>query len=102
MNKNTPINLKILALDDDAVAREYIRKSISSESLKFAVNIKEFLEIIGGFRPDVFLLDVNLPDGNGIDLCRKLKKSQVFSESFFIILKLVAIIWIPSQLSFLG
>ena len=83
MNNNTAVNLKILALDDDPVAREYIRGCINSHSLKLAADIKEFLEIIDDFKPDVFLLDVNLPDGNGIDLCRNLKKSSIFKESFF-------------------
>ena len=86
MNNNTAVNLKILALDDDPVAREYIRECINSPSLKLAASIKEFLEILDNFRPDVFLLDVNLPDGNGIELCRNLKKSSIFRESFFIIL----------------
>jgi serine phosphatase RsbU (regulator of sigma subunit)/CheY-like chemotaxis protein len=48
--------------------------------------VREFLETLPSFRPDVFLLDVNLPDGNGINLCREIKKSQDFRESFFIIL----------------
>ena len=26
--------------------------------------------------PDAFILDVMLPDGNGIDVCRKLKEDQ--------------------------
>lgn len=86
MNPINDLNLKILVLDDDPVAREYIKMSIPDSSSRFTATVKEFLETLPSFRPDVFLLDVNLPDGNGINLCREIKKSQEFRESFFIIL----------------
>lgn len=35
--------------------------------------VSEALENVGPSAPDVVILDVHLPDGNGIDLCRTLK-----------------------------
>ncbi len=32
------------------------------------------LAFLRNFLPDVLLLDINLPDGNGIDLCREIRK----------------------------
>ncbi|MCX2477842.1 response regulator [Pedobacter sp. MC2016-15] len=32
------------------------------------------------FKPDLLLLDVMLPDGNGLDLCHELKKSPATQE----------------------
>ena len=86
MNPGNNLNLKILVLDDDPVAREYIKMSLPGSSIILTSTVKEFLETLPAFRPDVFLLDVNLPDGNGLNLCREIKKSQEFRESFFIIL----------------
>ncbi len=86
MNPENNLNLKILVLDDDPVAREYIKMSLPGSSIILTATVKEFLETLPSFRPDVFLLDVNLPDGNGLNLCREIKKSQEFRESFFVIL----------------
>jgi len=79
-------NLRILVLDDDPVSREYIKMTLPDSSIRLTGTVKEFLEALPSFKPDVFLLDVNLPDGNGISLCRDIKKSQEFRESFFIVL----------------
>lgn len=86
MSQSDNINLKILVLDDDPVAREYIKMSLPDSSIMLTATVREFFELLSSFRPDVFLLDVNLPDGNGISLCREIKKSSDFRESFFIIL----------------
>src|SRR4029079_2510770 len=39
-------------------------------------NAAEFRAKVSGFRPDACLLDVRLPDGNGIDLLRVLRESD--------------------------
>ena len=33
-------------------------------------------QMIHDFRPEVVLLDINLPDGNGLDFCRRIKKDD--------------------------
>src|SRR5690606_36436300 len=58
------------------------------EGLKTMLNQVEDIQIIDAFytvndtllglknkTPDVLLLDINLPDGNGIDLCKTLKET---------------------------
>ncbi len=78
---------KILALDDDPVSREYIKITLNETyTIEYAANITEAKEILNRFRPDIFLLDVSLPDGNGIDLCRELKSNSAYRDCFFIIL----------------
>lgn len=86
MKYNNYDNLKILVLDDDPVSREYIKQCLPDTEIRLSASVKDFLELLPSFRPDVFLLDVHLPDGNGINLCREIKKSPDFRESFFIIL----------------
>ena len=77
----------IAALDDDAVVRQYIALALQNEGeIFFASTIGELKSILENSRPDIFLLDVNLPDGNGISLCMELKRDPLYAESFFIIL----------------
>ncbi len=78
---------KILALDDDPVAREYIKTTLGHlYKIEYARDIAETKKKLNQFQPDIFLLDVNLPDGNGIDLCRELKSNIAHRECFFIIM----------------
>ncbi len=87
MNSLYNKNLTILALDDDPVAREYIRMTLKDHGeLLLAGSRQEFFQILNTTIPDIFLLDVTLPDGNGIDLCGELKQNSSFSDSFFIML----------------
>ncbi|ANH80903.1 hypothetical protein A8C56_07840 [Niabella ginsenosidivorans] len=48
-----------------------VRRGASASDLEFELSAK---------LPDVILLDIMLPDGNGIDLCRKIKKSKLTSH----------------------
>jgi serine phosphatase RsbU (regulator of sigma subunit)/DNA-binding response OmpR family regulator len=87
MNSVYNKNLKILALDDDPVAREYIKMTLRDHGELFlAGSRQEFFQILNDTVPDIFLLDVTLPDGNGIDLCGDLKQNSSFRDSFFIML----------------
>ena len=87
MNSKNIKNLKILALDDDPVSREYIKSTLKDHGELFlAGNRQEFFELLNNTIPDIFLLDVTLPDGNGIDLCSELKQNSSFRDSFFIML----------------
>ncbi len=70
---------KILVVDDDKY-NTYILKEILSE--KFRVesvgNAKSAIAMTKEFRPDLILLDVILPDVDGLELCRLLKSSPDF------------------------
>jgi serine phosphatase RsbU (regulator of sigma subunit)/DNA-binding response OmpR family regulator len=80
------VTLKIMVLDDDPVVRQYVKESLPGCFIFFASTVHEFYEALPSVRPDLFLLDVHLPDGNGIDLCRKVKQTSDFKNSFFVIM----------------
>jgi len=87
MNSVYSKTLKILAFDDDSAAREYIKTTLKDQGELFlAGNRQEFFQILNDTIPDIFLLDIILPEGNGIDLCSELKQNSVFRDSFFIML----------------
>lgn len=41
-----------------------------------ADTVERALQLLCVHTPDIIVLDIMLPDGNGIDLCRKLKKER--------------------------
>jgi DNA-binding response OmpR family regulator len=69
---------KILIIDDEADIRFLLRRALTYHnfSVKEAENLKQGLEIYHQTSPDVIILDVNLPDGNGIQFAEQFKKAN--------------------------
>jgi DNA-binding NtrC family response regulator len=61
---------KILIVDDEEAARFGIRKALTGRDniLLEAGTLQAARVLLGAEKPDVLLLDVNLPDGSGMDL----------------------------------
>ena len=69
---------KILVLEDDlAISAGLCFELDSAGYLTVAAyNCQKARQLLSGERFDLALLDVNLPDGNGFDLCREFKARQ--------------------------
>jgi len=68
----------IHVVEDDEDIRfiiEYVLKDSGFE-VDLSENATTFIQNIKSSRPDLIILDVMLPDGNGVDLCVGLKKDQ--------------------------
>lgn len=67
----------IQVIEDDEAIRDVIEYILqqSDYDVTVASNAKEFKINLFKTLPDLILMDVKLPDGNGIQLCRKLKQS---------------------------
>jgi two-component system, NarL family, response regulator DevR len=68
----------IVVVDDHAVVRAGIRSSLDQAPCRCRVvgeagTAADALELVERERPDVALLDVVLPDGDGIQLCREIR-----------------------------
>jgi len=65
----------ILVVDDEAVIRQLYSRCLSEAGYQVmtAATGRECLELVRQQRPDLVLLDVRLPDGDGIDICREIK-----------------------------
>lgn len=61
---------KIVIIEDDHDILEVLKLYLEKEGyhVKYAMTIEEGWKTIGDFSPDLVLLDVNLPDGNGFEL----------------------------------
>ena len=74
--ENLPLSTRILLVDDD----DYLR-SVLSNQLRYkgvvafaeASRASEAFDQIDTFKPDLILLDTELPDGNGLDICQRLR-----------------------------
>ena len=65
-------SIKLLLVDDDTFLTEVITSQLQQEGIGeilSSANINDAKKLVPSFEPDILLLDVNLPDGSGIDLC---------------------------------
>lgn len=69
---------EIFIVEDDDGIRDLIEFLLVSQqyAVKTFPTARSFRSSISGETPDLFLLDIMLPDGNGLDLCKELKKSE--------------------------
>jgi two-component system response regulator DevR len=69
--------LKVFLLDDHEVVRAGIRGLLEAdggiEVVGEAGTAEEAIQRVPALRPDVAVLDVRLPDGDGVEVCRELR-----------------------------
>jgi len=67
---------RILCLEDDPDQAAYVCAILESASYRTMVahDAAEFERAVKRFRPDLLLLDVTLPDGNGLDLAASVRR----------------------------
>ena len=64
----------VLAVDDSAIYRKLVEQSLSAEryAVVFAKNGREALDLAGQLQPDVIVMDVAMPELNGIEATRRI------------------------------
>lgn len=69
---------KILAVDDDPRVRGFVVRTLreAGHEVTPAKDAESALVLLLGSRPDLFLLDINLPGMHGLELARKLRKQK--------------------------
>jgi DNA-binding NarL/FixJ family response regulator len=73
------VTIKAFLLDDHEVVRRGVRELLEGESrgeiavVGEAGTAEEALRRLPAVRPDVAILDVRLPDGNGVEVCREIR-----------------------------
>jgi len=79
---------KILIVDDDPDIIEILTYNLSNEgyNVKSAVNGIEALKKAKKFIPDIILLDVMMPEMDGIEACSNLREIESLSKSMIIFL----------------
>jgi two-component system response regulator DevR len=76
MNPSVKKRLRLMLVDDSEVVRMGLRALLTAEAeievVGEAVSVATALERASKLKPDVLLLDLRLPDGNGFDACRQI------------------------------
>tara|TARA_B100000780_G_C20927271_1_gene369572 strand:+ start:24 stop:707 length:684 start_codon:yes stop_codon:yes gene_type:complete len=75
---------KILLVDDEADILEFISYNLKKEgfNVKTAGNGREALEIAKDFHPELILLDVMMPEMDGMETCVELRKIDNLKNTF--------------------
>lgn len=73
-----PKPITVFLLDDHEVVRRGVAEMLDSEPdirvIGEASNVSQALARIPALRPDVAVLDVQLPDGDGVEVCRQIRE----------------------------
>jgi len=79
---------KLLIVDDNPVVLFGFSESMRSAGLEVleARNGEEGLRLARENSPDLVLLDVMLPDVNGIELCRRIRADPALKSLFLVLL----------------
>ncbi len=76
--------MKILIADDSQLICDRIRESINEiknvEIVAEAKNGAEAFDLINKLRPDFILLDIRMPELNGIEVLKKIKENKIESK----------------------
>lgn len=70
--------LTILIVEDDITLNNGIMLSLrqSDVNIEKAYDIKQAKQILSEKKIDLIILDINLPDGSGLDLCREIRQTS--------------------------
>ncbi len=78
----------ILVIDDDEYLRRALTYALRREgySVRTAGNGAEGLHLLRQLRPVLVLLDVRMPDKDGYELCRDIRRDPELSDTYVILL----------------
>ena len=85
--------MRVVLVDDYALVRSSIRKELQAAGIEVvgeAADGEEALSLVERLRPDVLVLDVEMPKLNGVEVARRLQKRGGPRSSFPRILVLSA------------
>jgi CheY-like chemotaxis protein len=73
---------RLLVVDDNATNMKLLRVLLMTEGyeVRTAVDAKEALAILGSFRPQLILMDVQLPGMSGLELTQQLKADPAMRD----------------------
>ena len=72
------MSLRVLVVEDDREIRSLLQSSLGVEGFEVqtAVSVSEAAALLQHSLPDLVLLDLGLPDGDGIDLVRQVRRQH--------------------------
>lgn len=76
----------ILIIDDEKVLTVLLKRTLELEGFKVDIshNLKSAQKALDNLLPDLLILDLNLPDGNGLEFYRSLRKEDIHIPTLMI------------------
>lgn len=83
--------MKLLAVDDNPYFLQVLRLALTAggyRDITLAENVVDAEQLISGARQpfDLFLLDIQMPGKIGLELCRKIRSDEHYTETSIIIM----------------
>ncbi len=74
---------KILLVDDDEDILDLLEYNLSKEGyiVKTAINGKKAIEVANDFLPDLIIMDVMMPEMDGIEACSEIRKNKLLANT---------------------
>jgi len=71
------VQKKILLIDDSEVSLHFTSRALGKAGyeVRTTADVNDLHTVLGGWRPDVILTDVDMPGVTGLELCRMLKSN---------------------------
>lgn len=81
-------SIRVLTVDDEPDIVEFIQYNLAKEgyAVKAANNGKDALILAKEFLPDLILLDIMMPELDGIEVCRQLREIPALSNTVIVFL----------------
>jgi two-component system, cell cycle response regulator len=78
----------VLAVDDSVIYRKLVEQSLSAQgcTLVFAKNGREALDLFAKHQPALVITDWNMPDMEGLELCKRIRRDFPDRYSYLILL----------------
>jgi two-component system KDP operon response regulator KdpE len=72
------VSITVLVVEDDGEIRSVLRASLAAEGFEVltAVSLSEATALLEHAHPDVLVLDLGLPDGDGAELVRRIRRTS--------------------------
>lgn len=81
LNSDTSPRFRLLIVDDQPINVRVLHEALGMDyDIFMATNGLQALEICAREQPDLVLLDIEMPDIDGIEVCRRLKKNEATQE----------------------
>ncbi|MFH1550549.1 MAG: response regulator [Planctomycetota bacterium] len=79
------MSLKVLVVDDSATMRAIIAKTLKMAGLPLeeiyqAANGREGLDVLGSQMVDLVLVDINMPEMNGMEMIERMRSTPEFAD----------------------